>query len=117
MIVNHSGGLHQRIAGCGSDETETHLLQRLAHLGAGLDDRGEFCHALSLIDDRLTVDKTPKEGGESIFIRTEIINEDFGIVDGRPYLGLVANDTSITEQTHHIIIVEGSDLGRVEPLE
>ena len=117
MVVDHAGRLHQRVACRGADETETEILEGLAHLSAGIRDRRDVLHRFPLIDDGLAADEAPQEIAESVFIITEMCYEDFGIVDGRPYLGLVTNDSGITHQSHHVIFIISGNFNRIETVE
>ncbi len=61
VVHDHARGLHQCVANGRADEREPGLFQSFAHRQRFGGDRRDFAAILEMIDDRLVVNKRPKE--------------------------------------------------------
>ena len=64
MVIDHAGGLHERIADRGSHELEACPGERLAHRVGFRRFRGHLGRIAALVLDRLLIDELPEEVAE-----------------------------------------------------
>ena len=117
VVVDHTGGLHERVDDGGADEFEAageEVFREGVALGCA---RGDVLHGAAAVDDRATIqDEAPKvavEGAE-LFLHGE---EGFRVADGRSDFQAVADDTGVGEERSDFFGVVAGDFGGVEVVE
>src|SRR6266508_4109975 len=116
VVIDHTDGLHERVADRRSDEPEPSLLQVLAHgprlrsLGWGVRQTPPRVLHRHLVDER------PQVLGERPDIRPDRQHRP-SIGDRRIDLRPVPDDARIPHQSLDLPPIEPGDLGRIEPRE
>src|SRR5690242_19571841 len=97
VVVDHAGGLHERIADGRADELEAASLQILAQCSGFHRQSRDFLRRLPFVLYRLAADELPNVGVET----AELLlysNECPGVLNGGFDLQPVANDAGIREE-------------------
>ena len=116
MIVDHAGGLHQRVADGRADELESALNQVAAH-GVGFGCAGwHLSHSSPTILLRLVADKTPEVSVETAELFPDR-EKRLRILDRCRNLQPVTHDPGVAEEPFHIARVVARDLLRVKSVE
>src|SRR5215475_8072401 len=116
MVVDHASGLHEGVADCGANETETTLLQIFAH-SVGL-----FCFGWNLfvllpgICDRLATDKLPNIRIETskLFLHSQ---KSARVGNCGVDFQTVANDAGIFQECAHFFGIVTGDFVNNEIIE
>ena len=113
MVVDHSGGLHMRVADCGADKLESALLQVFTErirLCAG---RRVVFEPSELMHDRLPADEAPNVCVEAAELRLNF-QETLRVVHSCTDLLLIADDAGIVEQQFQLLLAVSGDLRWLE---
>src|SRR5579859_2036130 len=114
MVVDHSRGLHQRVANRGADEAEAALRQVFAQC-VGLF-RARRNLALPGVLFRFAIDKAPDVRVEAAKFLLRL-QERTGVADGGSDLQAIADDAGVSEQLPHFLCPVAGHFFGIESVE
>src|SRR5205823_6063804 len=116
VIIDHAGGLHERIANGRADEAEAARLEIATEHARGVRHRGHLTRRAPAVLDRLAVDVPPEPGVERA-LRALHGEERARVDDRRQDLGAIAHDALVAQQHTHARAGEARNGARIEPCE
>ena len=113
MVVDHPGGLHERIADRRTHELQPPREEISAHRFRLFRSGGYLSHRAPAVLNRTPGDEAPGVSIEAPELSADL-EKSRCVSDGRQDLLPVADDPGVTEQALHLLIAVGRDRFRVE---